>query len=154
MKNSNILLNLLSLFLLFSCSNNDQNNRTTIITPTVIGYGELYGNGEENISQQNRIITNSTDWNNLKAQMNIVNNATEGFDEVGIDFATCKIIATFDQIRGNGGYIIDNSTIIENADTIIVTIQQTSPTGAATTVMTQPFKIVRIPISSKPIIFN
>jgi hypothetical protein len=154
MKNSNILVNFLYFFLLVSCSNNEQNNRTTPITPTVIGYGELYGNGEENISQQNTIITNSTDWNNLKAQMNTVNNATTGFNETGIDFETCKIIATFDQIRSNGGYTIDNSTITENTDNIIVTIHQTSPSEVATTVITQPFKIIRIPISPKPIIFN
>lgn len=154
MKNTNILLNLLSLFLLVSCSNNENNNRITPIIPTIIGFGELYGNGQENITQQNRIITNTTDWNNLKSQMNIVNNVTQGFNETGIDFATCKIIATFDQIRGNGGHTIDNTIITENTNNIIVTIQQTSPTGAATTVMTQPFKIVRIPISPKPIIFN
>jgi hypothetical protein len=141
-----------------SCSNEDENTTAnpepSDITPTLIGRGELYGSGEENIPEQNLVITNATEWNNLKTQMNITNNVSSGFNENGIDFSNCKIIASFDEVEPNGGHALDNTNIVETEENITVTIQHTGPEGNATTVMTQPFSIVRIPISPKPIVFN
>lgn len=157
------LRNIVSLFsiLIFSCfascSHEDGNTnlQSTTVNPTLIGNGALYGDGAENIPQQNLVITSMAQWNSLKAQMNTVNNATADFNENGIDFSNCKIIASFDKINPNGGNQINNNNIVENANNITVTIQMTGSTEPfVTTVMTQPFSIVRIPISPKPIIFN
>jgi hypothetical protein len=131
------------------------NNMAHTITPTVIGYGSLFGAGEENIPEQNIVITNMTEWDNLKTKMNITNNTTDSFNETGIDFSTCKIIASFDQIRNYGGFTIDNTNIIENEYNIIINIQHFAPnTGNVPLIIEQPFKIIRIPKIPKPIVFN
>jgi hypothetical protein len=160
MKN-NTLKNTLRLFsiLIFSvaasCSHEKENTNTnfqsTTVTSTLIGQGEMYGNEPGTIPQQNIVINNTADWENLKSQMNI----TSDLNENGIDFSACVVIASFDHVSGNGGYRIDNSNIVEDLNNIIISIQRTGPPGPhATTVVTQPFSIVRIPISPKPIIFN
>lgn len=155
LKNSLRLFSIIIFLVLTSCNHDEgsanANFQSTNVTPTLIGNGEMYGNEAGTIPQQNIVITNTTDWDNLKNQMNI----TSGLNENGIDFSTCVVIASFDQVRGNGGYQINNLDIVENSNNIIISVQRTGPPGPfATTVMTQPFSIVRIPISPKPIIFN
>ena len=64
-----------------------------------------------------------------------------------------KIIAVFDKIYGNGGHSIDIIKITENENKVIVTIENILG-GDATSIMTQPFHIVKIPKTDKLIIFE
>jgi hypothetical protein len=126
----------------------------TNITPIEIGRSCLYGGGSEGITQQNLVITDSIAWNNLKAQMNSVNNATYNFTEQTIDFSQWTVLASFDQVRTSGGFEIDFSSIVQNSTNIEATVYPSSPNGGAvTTVITQPYIIVKIPKSTLPIIF-
>lgn len=113
----------------------------------------LYGNGQENISKQNTVIKNSLDWNELMDKINSVNNVTERFSETNIDFSSYTIIAVFDEIKMNGGHSIDITDVTENDKNIIVTVENLL-TGGMTTVITQPFHIVKIPKRNKPFIFE
>lgn len=125
----------------------------TPLTIESIYKGVLYGNGQENISKQNTVIKNSLDWNELMDKINSVNNVTERFSETNIDFSSYTIIAVFDEIKMNGGHSIDITDVTENDKNIIVTVENLL-TGGMTTVITQPFHIVKIPKRNKPFIFE
>ena len=122
----------LVLFLSLSCNSNDDNNNVGFvpqtITPSLIGKGELFVPYNNINVQQNINITNQSDWNNF------------------------EIIAIFDNVKPTGGNSVDITSIIENVDNISITIQRLQSGDA--TVVTQPFHIVKVPISSKPLIYN
>ena len=125
-----------------------------VTTPILIGKGELHGNGSEGITKQNLVITNKKAWDNLVDAMNSVNNVSNSFTETDIDFSKYQVIAIFDQLRSSSGYDISITNITEYADSIVVDVNHVIPNGSVLTVMTQPFHIVKIPVSDKSIIFN
>lgn len=134
-----------------SCSQTD--DELNPINFNAIGQKNLYGSGRENIIQQNFTISDSNTWNELMTKMNSVNNNSEGFTETNIDFANFMVIAVFDKVYGNGGHSIDIIKITENENKVIVTIDNVLK-GDATSVMTQPYHIVKIRKTDKLIIFE
>ncbi len=137
-------------FILFSCNKISNEEETNSIPFTEIGKGALYGNGAEGIPQSNLVITNNTDWQNLMNQMNSVNNVTDNFTETNIDFSTYEIIAIFLDVKGNG-WEVSITDITEDNSNIYV---YKSEKEYDNSVITQPFHIVKIPKSNKPVIFN
>ena len=148
----NLLVIFLSI-LIWSCSSDDDNPKMTNVKSTLIAKDNLYGNGTEGISEQNLIISDQTTWNDLISQMDSVNNVSDKFTETDIDFSDYKVIVVFDEIKGNGGYSLELN-IMANSENIIVNITDLVPEGNATTVITQPFHIVKIQNSDLPIIFE
>lgn len=142
------------LFLIFSSCSSDTTNNESVIIPTQIGIGSLYGAGDENIGQQNVVITNQANWTALINQMDLVNNTSSTFTEVNIDFANYQLLVVFDQVRATGGFSIQIDSVTETENTIEASVSMTSPGEVATMVITQPFHIVKIPISTKPIVFQ
>lgn len=143
---------LLLTVLLQGCSS-DGNQESRVIDAVLIGKGNLYGNGDENIPRQNVVIYSPADWSLLMQKMDTRNPVSNSFSETNIDFNAFQIIAVFDEIKGNGGHTIDITQVTENEATIIVTLQNLN-TGGGTSVMTQPFHIVKIPKSKKPVVFR
>lgn len=142
----------LILLLALSCTNNNDFQPQTI-TPVLIGKNDLSGNGAERISQQNVVVSNQTAWTQLMNSMNANNNQTNNFTTTTIDFNKFQIIAVFDNIKTAGGYSIDITTVVENQKNIVVTIKRLL-TGGDNTVMIQPFHIVKIPKSTKLVVFQ
>jgi len=124
----------------------------TEITPILIGMGNLMGS--ENIAQQNLVVTNATQWQDLITQMDTYNPYSAAFSETNVDFDQYMVVAIFDQLYGNGGHGLEIHSINENDTEIIVDYERLNPAGDATCVITQPFYIVKIPQSNKPIVFN
>ena len=124
------------------------------ITPILIAQGDLSGNGAENIPQQNIVITNNNDWENLKAAMNSYNDNTTqySFSEEHVNFSQYQVIAVFDEVKTHGGFSIDIVEITEYSDKIVVEVDKLKQ-GGLICVITQPFHIVKIPISNKEIVF-
>jgi hypothetical protein len=151
MKTKITILIITIIFGLASCTKND--DELNLIEFTQIGQNNLYGNGNENIPKQNLIISESDSWNQLIDKMNTVNAVSNGFTETDIDFTKYIIIAVFDEIKGNGGHSIDIIKIEENENKVFVIIENILK-GDATTVMTQPFQIVKIQKTDKLIIFE
>lgn len=149
----NKLVLILLAVVFIGCSNSDDNNETPALTPTEISRGDLYGAGDEGIEESRLLITNVADWNALKNSMDSVNPISGGFTETTIDFQNYDVIAIFDEIKGYGGYTIAIDEITENEDNYIVSIVHTAPSGFATTVITQPYHIYKIPKATKPVIF-
>ncbi|WP_111684835.1 protease complex subunit PrcB family protein [Winogradskyella tangerina] len=121
-------------------------------TVTIIASGELYGAGEEGIEQQNTIITNQKDWDSLVEKMSLVNPLPDDFSDAEIDFSKYQVIALFDDLKSTGGHSIA-AKITEEPNRFVVKIERNSPSGMATTVVTQPYFIAKIK-SKSPIVIQ
>ncbi|EMY79859.1 hypothetical protein pgond44_14828 [Psychroflexus gondwanensis ACAM 44] len=146
-----ILLFLLGMGLLISCNNDDNADyQSTEINFTEIGKGALFGNGQEGISQSNLTISNTTEWQNLLTQLNSVHNTTDNFIETDINFNEFTVFAIFLEVKGQG-WEIGTESVIENENNISVT---TVENEGINLVMTQPFSIIKIQKTEKPIILE
>ena len=116
-----------------------------------VNQGVLTGDGAEPVGKdKGYVIQTEEEWENLRNKMNTVNNAQA---QVSIDFEKYTVVAYFDQIRPNGGYSIDIVEAIESKDMVNIMYKSTAPTGMATTVITQPFTIVKVQKTEKTVKF-
>jgi len=142
-----------------SCSTSEENYSVQSITPITVGKGDL--TSYPFIQPRQLVITNSADWAALRNEIDsyyigigLGNHFTNTFfQETTIDFTSFEAIVVIDQGYGNGGHSIDITSVSENQSSIIVTVQNLN-TGGLTTVVTQPYHIVKIPISTKPVVFQ
>ncbi len=148
-----IILSLV-LFLTLSCNKNDEDNTITpqTITPVLIGKGDLFIPFGSNNNQQNIVITSLVDWNNFITILSNSGNPTSLLSTTSVDFNSFEIIAVFDNVKTTGGNTIDITSVIENINNITITIQRLQSGDA--TIPTQPFHIVKIPKSTKPVVFQ
>jgi hypothetical protein len=147
------ILKLIAILLLlagsfYSCENNSMQEQEFIqeqkLTPLTLAKGVL-SDGIKNLAGKNMVVTTKSEWDNLRTTMNLI--STE------VDFNTYQVIAVIDDIHGNGGWTVDITDITEYADKIVVTYTNLE-TGNATSATTQPFHIVKIPVSNKRILFQ
>ncbi|MDR1171423.1 MAG: hypothetical protein LBL24_03100, partial [Bacteroidales bacterium] len=121
------------------------------IEPVLTGKGEM--TYFEGFTIPDRVITSVEKWNELKAAMRDRVYGLNTFDETDIDFSAYQVIAIFDEMHGNGGWSIDITGIVEYSDRIVISVTHLK-TGDPSRVFTQPYHIVRIPASSKEIVFQ
>jgi hypothetical protein len=119
------------------------------ITPILIGKGII--NSNENIPQQNTVI-------NTQAEFNVILNKLDSylldtFTETNVDFNNYTVLAVFDTIKPDCGYYITVSNVMENTDNVTVEIVK-GYTVCALLTEAQPFHIVKIPKTTKPIMFQ
>ena len=159
----NLFLLLVS-FIILSCNNNDEPTPIPFVPLTIIPAIIAKRNDKgptEGISNENFIINDNPNWTNIKNLMDapyiaigLGNYYTENhFSETTIDFTNFTVIAVFDQVYGNGGHSVDITGITEYENNIIVTVENLQ-TGNASSVITQPYHIVKIPKATKPIVFE
>lgn len=150
-----LLLLLCSIFFMTICcrSNNDENmDSKNQINFQLIGKGNLMGSSYA--PPQNTAITNSIQWNNFLNQIDSSSNhPSANFTETNIDFNQFMVIVVVDSVYPNGGHSVDIMTIDENTQNIEVDVEKLLQ-GNVTTVITQPYHIVKIPKILKPVIFN
>ena len=101
---------------------------------------------------QNVLINNQTQWDALLISMNEVNNVSATFTETNIDFSSFDIIAVFRNPISNSSSTVDITSIIENQVNRVVTVQNL--TNGISSDISQPFHIVKIPRSTKPVVFQ
>jgi len=138
-----------------SCRDNndddEQLDSKSEINFQLIGKGNFVGNYA---AQQNTVITTSTQWNNFLNQIDSTNNhPSTDFTETNIDFDQFMVIIVIDAVYPNGGHSVDIMTVDENSQNIEVDVEKLLQ-GNVTTVVTQPYHIVKIPKILKPVIFN
>lgn len=154
MKKHLLLLLCSIIFMTISCSDNHDDKQVESknqINFQLIGKGNLMGNYA---AQQNTVITNTAQWNNFLNQIDDPNNhPSSGFTETNIDFNQFMLILVVDAVYPNGGHSVDIMTVDENAQNIEVDVEKLLQ-GNVTTVVTQPYHIVKIPKILKPVIFN
>mgnify|MGYP003591815695 CR=1 FL=1 len=143
----------LVLFLSLSCNNSDDNqpatNVATPITPTLIGKNSI---SNPNSPLQNTLITNQAQWDTLLASMNAVSNVSATFTETNINFTNFDIIAVFRNPISNSASTVDITGINENQNERVVIVQNL--TNGISSDVAQPYHIVRIPKSAKPVVFQ
>ena len=117
---------------------------------TTISNGTLHGDGSEEIAESNMVINNANDWQDLITKMNSVNNVSDNFSETNIDFNNYLVLAVFLEVK-RYGWGVEIVKIIESKNNLIVSKKEI-PSIAA--VITQPFSIVKILKTDKPIEFD
>ncbi len=145
----NVILLFASILFLYSCYKKDQVNYPRKINQVLIGKGDL--TGDENITEQNLVINTQADFSFILDKMQSI--TLNSLTETNIDFNNYTVIAVFDSIKPTFGYHITISNIIENSDSITVSIIE-SGSLTATLEVAQPFHIVKIPKTTKPVIFQ
>ena len=116
----------------------------------VIYNGSLNGSGSEGVSKSDMVIDNAINWKNLMMKMDSYNQLTDNFSETDIDFNNYLIIAVFLEVKGSG-WEVEITKITEEENRLIVSINETM---YATSVVTQPFSIVKILKNKNPIEFK
>lgn len=144
---------ILSLIFVVSCKCNKTDAKMKHIDTVLISKGNLYGSGSEGFTKQNLVIENQNDWEALMHKINAVNNVSDSFTETKIDFSKSTIIAIFDKVKGSGGHKIELD-ISKTSENTLVKVSHIAPTGNASSVMTQPYYIVKIPKTDSPIVFQ
>ncbi|MAB48451.1 MAG: hypothetical protein CMC05_07455 [Flavobacteriaceae bacterium] len=147
------LLGIVILLFALNCKSSENKAKMTKEDIVLIGKGNLYGSGSEGIEKQNLIVTSPEEWKDLLNKMNAVNKVSDSFSETDIDFSEYTVIAVFDEIKNSGGHSL-NLVIQETKDEFLVEVLRKSPDGIATSVMTQPYYIVKVPKSDLPIVFE
>ncbi len=138
--------------LLFSCE--EKQKTEDVMKPvefSTISQGDLNGNGNEGIEKSKLIITDKKVFTVLLSKMNTVNEEVSPIPM--IDFDKNIVLAVFDEIKSHGGHTIDITKVTEQQDRFVVQIERLH-TGGMLTVITQPYHLVVIPKTSKPIIFK
>lgn len=147
------LLGLIILLFAFNCKSTENQTKMTKEDIVLIGKGNLYGAGSEGIRKQNLVISTLEAWKDLLNKMNAVNKVSESFLETDIDFSKYTVIAVFNEVKNTGGHSIELN-FQKTSDKILVVVVHKSPKDMATTVMTQPYYIVKILKSDLPIVFE
>jgi len=137
------------LFGVLGCSSTIQPSKTLKkeeIVFNTISKGVLFGNGIEGILEEKFTITNEKQWQVFLNKINSVNNVSSSFSEININFSNHNIICVFDTIRNTGGYAIEIERIfIEKKNlNIVYNKKEPGPMEMATTIITQPYHIVKI----------
>ena len=139
------------LFLLTSCSNDNNSNQSDVSFSTVV-QKDLSPSDQKPIAETKVVITDAQAWNAFITKISVVNEESNYFIDKNIDFTKFQIIAVIDQKYLNGGHTIDITKIAENKNNIYVKVEKLH-TGNIATVLTQPYHIVKIAKSSKKVIF-
>jgi len=140
--------------LCYSCRQpDDDSSITSSVEYSLISQDNLYGNGIEGIDPQHLIIDNDFNWLQLLSEMNSNSNVSDQFTEVEIDFSKYTVLAAFDEIRPNGGFTVDLKLSLREGK-VMAKVVKNSPEGNATTVITQPYIIVKIEKPDLPIEFE
>ena len=142
------ILSVLFLFLL-GCSEDDATYSPQPIIPISISHYSLPG-VTQSVAQQNLVVAEDSVWVTLKQSMST---RLEHFSETEINFDEFIVLAVFDQIYPNGGHSIDITSVVEHETNITVTLERLL-TGDMTAVIMQPYHIVKIPKTSKPVLFE
>ncbi|WP_262148284.1 protease complex subunit PrcB family protein [Chryseobacterium foetidum] len=148
-----LLILISALFIILNSCQDDEEN-VAVQTPvsfSLIGKGNFYGSTY--VTPQNSVISSTTDWNNFLVQVNAQTNVSDSFTETNINFNQFMLIVVVDQVQNSGGHSIDIMTATESSQNITIDVEKLL-NGNATTVITQPYHIVKIQKSTKPVIFN
>ena len=137
------------LFGVLGCSSTIQPSKTLKkeeIVFSTISKGKLFGNGIEGILEEKFTIKNEKQWQVFLNKINSVNNVSSSFSEININFSNHNIICVFDTIRNTGGYAIEIERVfVEKKNlNIVYNKKEPGPMEMVTTIITQPYHIVKI----------
>ena len=81
------------------------------MNPTLIAEGNLYGNGNDGLVENNMVLKNQTEWKEVAAKLNKLNANIKEDQIKAVDFKKQMVIVLIDQQRTKGGYAIKISGV-------------------------------------------
>lgn len=143
-----LFLTFILLITLNGCSSDNSSDPfvPVTITPVLIGKGFKFSE----VTPGNSVISTQSDWDAFLISMSSVSSS---FINTDVDFNLYEVIAIVDIERPDTGYSVNIDTVVENENNITVDFSVLN-SGDGFTVMGQPYHIVKIPKSSKPVIFQ
>lgn len=121
---------------------------TKQLTVTKVEQGSYSGFG----SRREVVVTNAADWATFWKQHHSRVFPVPALPT--IDFSKEMVIAVFMGQRSSGGFSTTIEKVVDGAKNVVVTYREKSPSGMSTAAMSQPFHIVRVPASTKPVVFK
>src|SRR5690606_858682 len=103
---------------------------------------------EDNPNAQNMVISDDDTWQDFTEELGTA------IDETTIDFANYQAIVVIDDMRPAGRYSIDIVSVTVNRQNISVSIETTFVEQITFQMPIQPYHIVKIPKTEKPVVFE
>lgn len=141
-----------TLFVLACKTSTNTLSSSQFMDTNIIAQGNLYGNGAEGITAQQLVIDNLKDWVALKTKIDAVNAISQNFNDKDLNFLDYKIIAVFDVVKTSGGHHV-NLEVNQLKHQIEIKVTKVSPQGMASSVMAQPYCIIKVKNRDLPVVF-
>ncbi|MEX2483259.1 MAG: protease complex subunit PrcB family protein [Brumimicrobium sp.] len=117
-----------------------------------IAKGVMHGAGDEGIDEGHVRVTSASEMHEMLEKMNRVNDQVDESLMPSSDyFEEYIMVFLFDKVRGSGGHSISTKNTYSNGEEIFIDVELKSPTGPATSVMTQPYEVIQLEKSENPI---
>lgn len=136
------------LFITIGCKSTSNTDGTDMDASSfkTISKGILTGDGAEGIKEGTLVIQNEKQWNAFITKINKVNNVSENFQEIPVNFSKEMVVGIFDKVRTSGGFSMEVFKLESKDKTTVIQYSLGKPTAGqlVTTVMTQPYHLVKI----------
>jgi hypothetical protein len=122
--------------------------------PQAIQYTNVERGSQTAIGKIEIVIRDDSTWSTVWAKHS--SNVMPGPHKPVINFQNEMVIGVFLGSRPSSGYSVNIDSIVDNGSELVVTYTEGRPPagGISLTVMTAPYQMVRVPTSSKPVIFQ
>jgi hypothetical protein len=134
--------------LLVGCPKNEEGGFTSL------SKGSLFGNGAEGFKKENIVISSKEEWKSFLLKVDTTNKVSKTFENT-IDFSKEMVIICIDKVRNSGGFSIEIIEVVTESDTFLIKVKTEGPKpmSMVTSVMIQPYHIVKIKKTNKKIKF-
>ena len=134
--------------LLVGCPKNGEGGFTSL------SKGSLFGNGAEGFKKENIVISSKEEWKSFLLKVDTTNKVSKTFENT-IDFSKEMVIVCIDKVRNSGGFSIEIIEAVKEGDTFLIKVKTKGPKplDKVTSVMMQPYHIVKIKKTNKKIKF-
>jgi hypothetical protein len=134
--------------LLVGCPKNEEGGFTSL------SKGSLFGNGAEGFKKENIVISSKEEWKSFLLKVDTTNKVSKTFENT-IDFSKEMVIVCIDKVRNSGGFSIEIIEVVTESDTFLIKVKKEGPKpmSMVTSVMIQPYHIVKIKKTNKKIKF-
>jgi hypothetical protein len=134
--------------LLVGCPKNEEGGFTSL------SKGSLFGNGAEGFKKENIVISSKEEWKSFLLKVDTTNKVSKTFENT-IDFSKEMVIICIDKVRNSGGFSIEIIEVVKEGDTFLIKVKKEGPKpmSMVTSVMIQPYHIVKIKKTNKKIKF-
>jgi hypothetical protein len=134
--------------LLLGCPKNEEGGFTSL------SKGSLFGNGAEGFKKENIVISSKEEWKSFLLKVDTTNKVSKTFENT-IDFSKEMVIICIDKVRNSGGFSIEIIEVVKEGDTFLIKVKKEGPKpmSMVTSVMIQPYHIVKIKKTNKKIKF-
>ena len=143
-----IVITILFSLLLVGCPKNEEGGFTSL------SKGNLFGNGAEGFKKENIVISSKKEWKSLLSKFDTTNKVSKTFENA-IDFSKEMIVVSVDKVRNSGGFSVEIIEAVKEGDTFLIKVKTKGPKplDKVTSVMMQPYHIVKIKKTNKKIKF-